>query len=279
MIERSTREYLGSRRDPSRRLLYFSNTMTLRSTTISFLLILLGSLTTVVAQDGEGSVVLQPRVLSPAEFLAVDSLGDNGRIAIPGQVRTRSSAEQDSMYAAALALRIPASIRFATSLMETSTALRYNAELQRPRSIWEQINNTMNIPAKILQPSPQEKAQYQLTIANAMYVPGVLLYPMGTGNMQINLGDIAKVFGFGEDVSPVIRYVVDETIEVEIVIYSTQAINIKTVFKGIQAPGAYTITWDGRDQKGRPSLAGEYIAEVRLGGERLMRKRISWVGR
>ncbi len=279
MIVHSTREYSGSRRDPSRRLLYFSDIMTLRRTTISFILILLGALTTAVAQDGEGSVVLQPRVLSPAEFLAADSLGDNGRIAIPGQVRTRSSAEQDSMYAAALALRIPASIRFATSLMETSTALRYNAELQRPRSIWEQINNTMNIPAKILQPSPQEKAQYQLTIANAMYVPGVLLYPMGTGNMQINLGDIAKVFGFGEDVSPVIRYVVDETIEVEIVIYSTQAINIKTVFKGIQAPGAYTITWDGRDQKGRPSLAGEYIAEVRLGGERLMRKRISWVGR
>jgi hypothetical protein len=253
--------------------------MTLHGQSISIILLLLGALSYAAAQDGDGSVVLQPRVLSPAEFLSVDSLGDNGRIAIPGQVRSRSSAEQDSMYAAALALRIPASIRFATSLMETSTALRYSAELQRPRSIWEQINNTMNIPAKILQPSPQERAQYQLTIANAMYVPGVLLYPMGTGNMQINLGDIAKVFGFGEDVSPVIRYVVDETIEVEIVIYSTQAINVKTVFKGIQAPGAYTITWDGRDQKGKPTIPGEYIAEVRLGGERLMRKRISWSGR
>ena len=102
---------------------------------------------------------------------------------------------------------------------------------------------------------------------------------MGTGNAMINLGDIARVFGFGEDVSPIIRYVVDETIEVEIVVYSTQAMVIKTVFSGIQAPGTYTITWDGREQSGKTATTGEYIAEVRLGGERLMRKRITWKGR
>ncbi|MBC8125332.1 MAG: hypothetical protein H7X70_06325 [Candidatus Kapabacteria bacterium] len=232
-----------------------------------------------VAQDDVNSVVLQPRVLTPAEFLTSKSVGDNGRIALPGQISTRSSAEQDSAYAQALALKIPSSTRFATSLMESSIALRFRAELQRQPSIWEQINNTMNIPPEILEPSPQERAQYQLTIANAMYVPGVLLFPMGTGNAMVNLGDIARIFGFGEDVSPIIRYVVDETIEVEIVVYSTQAMVIKTVFSGIQAPGTYTITWDGREQNGKTATAGEYIAEVRLGGERLMRKRITWKGR
>lgn len=156
--------------------------------------------------------------------------------------------------------------------------MRFRAELQRTPSIWEQINTTMNIPHEIMQPSPQERTQYQLTIANAMYVPGVLLYPMGTGNAMINFNDIAKVFGFGEDVSPVIRYVVDETIEVEILLYSTQAIIVRTLFNGIQAPGTYTITWDGREQNGKQVTDGEYIAEVRLGGERIMRKRISWKG-
>ncbi|MCX6139362.1 MAG: hypothetical protein NTX15_00760 [Candidatus Kapabacteria bacterium] len=231
-----------------------------------------------LAQVDPSSAALQPRVLTPAEFLTSESFGDNGRIALPGQVSTRSSAEQDSAYASALRLRIPSSIRFATALMESSAAMRFRAEVQRAPSIWEQINTTMNIPREIMQPSAQERTQYQLTIANAMYVPGVLLYPMGTGNAQINFNDIAKIFGFGEDVSPVIRYVVDETIEVEILLYSTQAIIVRTLYHGIQAPGTYSITWDGREQNGKQVTDGEYIAEVRLGDERMMRKRISWKG-
>ena len=253
--------------------------MTLRRFYISACIFVLTVYLPCAAQDDASSVVLQPRVLTPAEFLTSKSIGENSRIALPGQVSSRSSAEQDSTYAQALAMKIPSSTRFAASLMESSIALRFRAELQRQPSIWEQINNTMNIPPEILKPSPQERAQYQLTIANAMYVPGVLLFPMGTGNAMINLGDIARVFGFGEDVSPIIRYVVDETIEVEIVVYPTQAMVIKTVFSGIQAPGTYTITWDGREQSGKTATTGEYIAEVRLGGERLMRKRITWKGR
>jgi len=233
----------------------------------------------VCSQQDPSSGVVQPRVLSPAEFLTSDGNGDDGRVALPGQVSTHSTAEQDSLYAAALSLRISGAIRFRTSVTETSAMLRFRTELQRQPSIWEQISKTMNIPSAILQPTANERTQYQLTIANAMYVPGVLLYPMGTGNAQINLGDIAKVFGIGEDVSPVIRYVVDETIEVEIVIYSTQAINVNTLYRGIQAQGAYTVTWNGSNQDGKRCVGGEYIAEVRLGGQRIMRKRISLPGK
>lgn len=231
------------------------------------------------AQPSSKSGAIQPRVLSPAEFLMADSTYDDSRLAIPGEIRTRSTAEQDSAYAAAMALRVPAARRFAASLQETSSYLRYRAELDRRPSIWEQIRATMNIPASILQPTPQERTQYQLTIANAMYVPGVLLWPMGTGNASVSFGDIARLFGLAEDVSPEIRYVVDETIEVDIVVYSTQAIAVSQPFRGIQAPGAYTLTWDGRDVNGKPVLDGEYIAEVRLGNQRIMRKRITWKGR
>ena len=235
--------------------------------------------THVCAQPVTQNGTMLPRVLSPSEFLMADSTFDDSRIAIPGEIRTRSTAEQDSAYSAAMSLKVPAARRFAASLQETSSYLRYRAELDRRPSIWEQIRTTMDIPAAILQPTPQERTQYQLTIANAMYVPGVLLYPMGTGNAMVSFGDIAKLFGIAEDVSPVIRYVVDETIEVEIVIYSTQAIAISQPFRGIQAPGAYTLTWDGRDANGKTAVDGEYIAEVRLGDQRIMRKRISWKGR
>lgn len=227
------------------------------------------------AQQEDGSVVLQPRILSPAEFITSDPRGDDARIALPGQVQIHTTLEQDSAYTAALALTVSGAIRFRTSVTEISAMLRLRAEIQRQPSIWEMISRTMNIPTNVLKPTAREITQYSLTIANAMYVPGVLLFPMGTGNVQINLGDVAKIFGIGEDVSPTIRYVVDETTEVEIIIYSTQAINVNTLFKGILAQGAYTLTWNGRDQSGQLLPAGEYIAEVRLGGERIMRKRIT----
>ena len=225
------------------------------------------------------SVIMQPRVMSPSEFISVDSNDVEGRTGIPGQVRAPSTQEQDSAYRQALTLQMSATTRFAVALREASALLRMLSASKRATTIWDQINETMNIPASVLAPRPQEIAQYQLTIANAMYVPGVLLYPMGTGNMQVSFSDIAKVFGLGEDVSPEIRYVVDEQEFVEIDIYSAQAMIVSTLYSGIQQPGVYTVTWTGAAQDGRPAADGEYIAEVRLGTQRIMRKRITWKSR
>lgn len=224
------------------------------------------------------SVLQQPRPLSPAEFITADT-SQSVRTGVPGQVQAPSSRDQDSLYRQALELQITAPARFSIATRETSTLLMMMSRENSRRTIWDQIDETMNIPASIFKPRDQEVTQYQLTIANAMYVPGVLLRPMGTGNVQISFSDIAKVFGIGEDVSPVIRYVVDEQLPVEIVIYSTQAMIIATLFSGIQEPGTYTITWNGRSQDGKPVQPGEYIAEVRLGRERIMRKRITWNAR
>lgn len=241
-------------------------------------LLLLAASASLYAQNSP-SVVVQPRVMSPGEFILADTNDIEGRTGIPGQVRLPSSQEQDSAYREAMKLQLSASTRFAIALREASAMLRLLSATKRPATIWDQISETMNIPASVLAPRPQEIAQYQLTIANAMYVPGVLLRPMGTGNMQVNLSDIAKVFGLGEDVSPDIRYVVDEQVYVEIVVYSSQAMIVSTIFSGIQAPGVYTVTWNGTTQDGRAAAGGEYIAEVRLGTQRLMRKRISWKSR
>ncbi len=224
---------------------------------------------------------LQPRPLSPAEFISSAGSDDDGRVGVPGMIHVKTSTDQDSAYKAAMELSLPSHVRFALSLYATSAAIRFQTAFARRPSIMDQIASTMNIPKEILQPTAQERTQYQLTIANAMYVPGVLLWPMGmnSGNFQVSFSDIARVFGIGEDTGPEIRYLVDETIEVEIVIYSTQALIVSTPFRGIQAPGAYTITWDGKDQRGKPVGAGEFIAEVRLGSDRIMRKRIAWTGK
>jgi len=222
---------------------------------------------------------MQPRVMSPSEFIATDTNDVAGRTGIPGQVRPPSTQEQDSAYREAMKLSLSASTRFSIALREASAMLRMLSSTRRPATIWDQINETMNIPASVLAPRPQELVQYQLTIANAMYVPGVLLRPMGTGNMQVNLSDIAKVFGLGEDVSPEIRYVVDEQEFVEIVVYSSQAMIVAILYSGVQQPGVYTVTWNGAMQDGKPASDGDYIAEVRLGTQRIMRKRITWKSR
>ena len=253
--------------------------MTPRLTTAYVSLIICGVLMPLLMSAQPTSLLQQPRPLMPAEFLVADTGSVSVRTGVPGQGQAPSSIDQDSLYRKALGMPITAPTRFAMAVRETSFLLLQQAREATRRTIWDAIDEVMDIPESIFKPRDREVVQYQLTLANAMYVPGVLLRPMGTGNVQVSFSDIAKVFGIGEDVSPVIRYVVDEHLNVEIVIYSPQAMIIATLFKGIQAPGTYTITWDGKAQDGKPASTGEYIAEVRLGSERIMRKRISWNSR
>jgi len=230
----------------------------------------------VSAQNGNGSVVMQPRVLSPAEYLTGDTSRVDGRTLIPGAVTGTYSPMQDSLYKQALAIRMSARSRFIIDTRAMSDVLATAEALERRPSDWERLNANMAIPPELLVPTAQERTQYEVNIARSMYVPGVLLFPMGTGNLQVGLGDIAKIFGLVEDVSPRIRYVVDETTEVTIVIYSASAVAIARIFNGIQAPGAYEIVWNGRTDENREVATGDYVAEVRLGNLKIMRKRIAW---
>lgn len=200
----------------------------------------------------------------------------HGRQNLPGEVTTRYSSVQDSIYKWALQMPVSGRVRFSQDVRVTSYTLESKARLIPQETAWESITRTMNIPASIWAPTPQEVVQRQITIANAQYVPNILLYPMGTGNMQVNLSDIGQMLGLQEDVSPRIRYLVDETTEITIVIYSTQARIIMSLFNGIQAPGQYEIVWNGQDDNGRAVYPGDYVAEVRIGTDRIARKRITW---
>lgn len=195
---------------------------------------------------------------------------------LPGEVTTSYTAAQDSAYRAALDAPLSGNVRFAHDARTLSYSIETKSRIAPQESAWEAIARTMNVPSSIFAPTAQEIVQNRINIANAQYVPGILLYPMGTGNMQVNLGDIAKIFGLQEDVSPRIRYTVDETTEIEIVIYSPQARIITSLFNGIQAPGQYEISWNGQDDQGRPVYPGDFIAEVRIGTDRIARKRIVW---
>ena len=195
---------------------------------------------------------------------------------VPGEVSTRYSPAQDSAYRQAINVMMSGRIRFAHDVRTLSYTMETTSRLVPQESAWEAIARTMNVPSSIYAPTAQEIVQNRINIANAQYVPGILLYPMGTGNMQVNLGDIGKLLGMQEDVSPRIRYTVDETTEIAIVVYSTQARIITSLFRGIQAPGQYEIVWNGQDDQGRPVYPGDFVAEVRIGSDRIARKRIVW---
>ncbi len=239
-------------------------------------LLLIGPMATSARSQSRESVVVQPRVLSPKEYLMTDSTRSGGRYNLPGEVSTSFTPDQDSAYALELAAAASSHARFLYHTHQISELLRMSEAFVRPPTLWESINRMMDIPAEMLAPSPQEVTQYQLNIARSQYVPGVLMFPMGQGNLQVGLSDIARVFGMTEDVSPNIRYAVDQTIEVTVVIYSSSAVRIATLYNGIQPPGAYEVVWNGLTDNNTPAPKGDYVAEVQLGDQRVSRKRIVW---
>lgn len=128
------------------------------------------------------------------------------------------------------------------------------------------------VPSQSFQPSGQEIVQRQEAIAAGLRLPTGLSYPQG--GLRVPLDMIGQFLGIVEDVGPEIRYSLDAPNEIEIVIYSMQAKVIATLFKGRQVPGSYEITWNFRDEYGRRMTSGDYIAEVRIGNTKYVRKRI-----
>lgn len=128
------------------------------------------------------------------------------------------------------------------------------------------------VPAEAFKPSGEEIVQRQEAIAAGLRLPTGLSYPQG--GLRVPLSLIGQFLGIVEDVSPEIRYSLDAPNDIEIVIYSMQAKVIATLFKGRQIPGTYEITWNFRDEYGRRMNSGDYIAEVRIGNSKYVRKRI-----
>lgn len=129
------------------------------------------------------------------------------------------------------------------------------------------------MPANVFEPTTAETVQHMLSRHNALSVPTVRSYWDDIG-MQFNIRDIGVLIGAIEDVSPKITYTLTLVSDVEIVIYSVSAVQVATIFSGTQRAGKYTLYWNGKDDAGKRMPAGDYIAEVKVGQERFVRKRI-----
>lgn len=233
----------------------------------------------VFAQEDSSSVntiLKKPRVFTPIQAITGDTISRDttkkSEQIVPGS-RNQFSAEQDSAYYRMMRLGIaPGTLaQLHAKIISLGIAMRKEQEQENPFAI---ALRNLDLPPEYYQPRTEDIVQREEMIARSQAIPTGR--PGGVrGGVSIGLNDIGVFLGISEDVSPVINYVVDYAVNVKVVIYSTAAREVAMMFQGQQNPGKYQLTWNGRDDKGRPMPSGDYVAEVRLGNDRFVRKRIT----
>ncbi len=131
----------------------------------------------------------------------------------------------------------------------------------------------MELPKQVWEPLPSEATMAQYNIIQSQSVPPYTSGPNPFG-LKIPLSSIGQFFGITEDVSPVLQYDLEYRTNVQVVIYSITAIVVATIFEGVQVPGNYKYTWNGRDDMGKRLPPGDYIGEIRIGNSKYIRKHI-----
>lgn len=179
------------------------------------------------------------------------------------------TAEQDSAFKKAMKSNLPTEFLIKESL----DIIEYNMQMNRiiQDSPWMIARrNLASIPREYFEADPVEIVQRQTMIQDAQFVPFVQTIPRNA--FVMDLVDIGKLIGIVEDTSPTMKYTLDYTSEVEIVIYSVNAKVVATIFKGMQTAGNYQRTWNGRDDNGKLLPKGDYIGEIRIGEFKYIRK-------
>jgi hypothetical protein len=177
---------------------------------------------------------------------------------------------------------------------EITPEARFQFEVRRFSSMWmaaQDMQKTsprevalahLEFSQKELTPTSREREAYNYGIAQSFTIPGVYnpykryggLPGVGGDGFSIPLSLIGSLLGLTEDTSPTIKYTVEQPAEVEIMIYSVQAIAIAKILQAPQSAGGYSVTWNLRTDAGFRVPTGDYIAEVRIGTQGYVRKRI-----
>lgn len=210
-----------------------------------------------------------PKIKGSKEFL--EAQGNSKNFLPGGKELEVYSPEQDSMYFQAMRSRIPTATRFNFELYIASQESAFLENLGDTE--WSvAMKNLAMIPMSAYAPLAVDVTNYQFGVMNSLYVPGIRNIRPGT--LEIKLATIGRLLGLTEDVTPTINYTVNATSDVEIIVYSMQAIVLQTMFKGRQSPGSYTLTWNLRDSNGKQMPRGDYVIEARIGNKRVRQKRV-----
>ncbi len=235
---------------------------------ILIVLIIFMALFPIIAQTD--SIKPETILKLPPNTQNADTLGNNNQKLPASQIPF--TAEQDSAFNIAMRLGLPLRTLINNNLRYSDDIWNMERRLAEDTPWQIALQNIRSIPPEFYRADPVDVVHRQIAIEQSMYVPFMTTYPRyGT---KISLEAIGRLLGLVEDFSPEIKYSLDYTSEVEVVIYSISSVVISTLFNGKQTPGSYKLTWNGRDDRGKLMPPGDYIAEVRIGNERFIRKRI-----
>jgi len=223
----------------------------------------------IYAQNTQGQTQTILR-LPTASAQAGDTLSDNNQKLPTSQIPF--TAEQDSAFYSAMRLGLPLRTLINNNLRYSDNIWNMERKLAEGTPWQIALQNIRSIPPEFYTADPVDVVHRQIAIEQSMYVPFITTYPRyGT---KISLEAIGRFLGLVEDFTPEIKYSLDYTAEVEVVVYSISSVVVATLFNGRQIPGSYKLTWNGRDDRGKLMPPGDYIAEVRIGNEKFIRKRI-----
>jgi len=197
------------------------------------------------------------------------SLNEDGSN-LPGNAGHKFLPAQDSAYYFALQVRIPTSVRLMNDLKLFANEWNILNKIAA-LTPWQAAMQNLELPSSFFLASDIEKVQRHTMIAESFHIPGMTTY---NPNPVVSIQTVLQAIGLAEDLSPNLAFDLDYADEVEIVIYSIQAKVIATVFKGKRPAGHHKFRWNVRNDDGRLQPSGDYIAEIRIGKTRFVRKRI-----
>lgn len=194
-------------------------------------------------------------------------------VPLPTEELRQTTPEQDSAYVRALRTPLTPLSRFQAALRESSPAwLAAQEQVLLPP--WQSALRNLRLDPAVLVPTGEELVQHAYALQQAQALPTATLRRTPGSGVAIPLAAIAQFIGLTEDLSPTIRYEVQTVSHVQVRVYSVQALLVATLYDGVQRPGRYSLTWNGRDDQGRAVPPGDYVAEVRIGGTQRLYKRI-----
>lgn len=195
------------------------------------------------------------------------------RVPLPTAELERFTPEQDSAYVWALQQQLPPLARFQAAL-RTSAEIWLSLQEQRLPTPWQSALRNLRLEVNVLMPRGEELVQHWYNLQQAQALPSPLLPRTPGSTFAIPLAYLMRFLGLIEDVSPTVRYELSEVEQVQVLVYSAQAVLVATLFDGVQRPGRYSIAWNGRDEHGRSLPPGDYVIEVRMGNGHRFYKRV-----
>jgi hypothetical protein len=117
-----------------------------------------------------------------------------------------------------------------------------------------------------------DSASYQITINEWFIIP-----PSKISRSNDEIPENFTLFqNYPNPANPetIIRYNLPVTADVSLVVYDVLGRKMRVLVNGVQTPGKYSVTWNGRDEFGNPVSSGIYIYQIRAGGLVSMKKMV-----